>query len=440
MSCYRVAKCSKHWLKANPTDSCRQVIFKVSEATEAKVTMKVAIATIPKDSGTFTFYRNMRESLLCEGVELICVTVGKAEADLVVDKFLDDGCRVISPRKRNLKRQARDFVNWCITSDIDIVIGLNSIPVLSAIPHLPDDITVAARCANGFDLGYRVTLAGRERLKGIVALTPKLRDDLIAHYEVQPNLITLIPNGVNTAAFEAPHVGANIAHAPVKICFLGRLEHNQKGVMHIPAIIEQIERRGVPYQMSIAGQGIDEQRLRQGLKGQVADGTIEFVGRLDPRDIPGFLNRHDVFLFTSHFEGCPNALLEALAAGTVSVSSRILGTTDFIVQHGVSGFICDVDNPDSFAEAIDTLSNDRLMLRSMKIAARERAQNVFSIEACTKAYATFFKSVSAGYRGHTGSEKDWRDFKPDPNFPWTWRRFLSTRLKERVKRLSRRLK
>ena len=62
---------------------------------------------------------------------------------------------------------------------LDVVMGVNSEAILSALPHLPERIRVLSRCANGFDHGYKITLSGRERLSGIIALSPRLAQDLI---------------------------------------------------------------------------------------------------------------------------------------------------------------------------------------------------------------------------------------------------------------------
>ena len=47
---------------------------------------------------------------------------------------------------------------------------------------------------------------------------------------------------------------------------------------------------------------------------------VEFVGAIPPKEVPSFLAETDVFVFTSHFEGCPNALPEAIMVGCVPVS------------------------------------------------------------------------------------------------------------------------
>ena len=165
--------------------------------------VKVAFGSVPKDSGTFTFYRNIRPALAKRGISLYCVTVGAPQARLWEEAYVDDGCVLLAATSLNMKRQAQVFTKWCTDNDIDCVMAINSEGILSAIPHLPAHIRVLSRCANAFDHGYRITMSGRERLARIIALTPRLRDDLVADYGADPAKVVLIPNGIDAAKFEA---------------------------------------------------------------------------------------------------------------------------------------------------------------------------------------------------------------------------------------------
>jgi len=124
--------------------------------------IKVAFGSVPKDGGTFTFYRNIRPALKARGIELFCVTVGKPQSRLWEDAYVDDGCVRLAATSYSMKRQAQVFTDWCTDNDIDCVMAINSEGILSAIPHLPERVRVLSRCANAFDQGYRVTMSGAE--------------------------------------------------------------------------------------------------------------------------------------------------------------------------------------------------------------------------------------------------------------------------------------
>lgn len=132
----------------------------------------IAFGSVPKDGGTFTFYRNIRPALKDYGIDLRCVTVGSKEAGLWNPEYADEGCILLAKQETEVKKQARAFVDWCERTGVDIVMGINSFAILSALPHLPENIRVVSRCANAFDHGYKITMSGRNDLPGLLRPLP----------------------------------------------------------------------------------------------------------------------------------------------------------------------------------------------------------------------------------------------------------------------------
>jgi glycosyltransferase involved in cell wall biosynthesis len=382
-------------------------------------TIRVAIGSVPKDGGTFTFYRTVRPILREHGVEMFCVSLGRKEAGLGQQEFADDACVLLAWKTKRLKDQAHAFADWCEKAHIDIVIGINSAGILSALPYLPERIRVVARCANAFDHGYRITLSCKERLARIIALTPRLQRDLVGQYGADASKMRLIPNGIASAGFEDAAVSARGIAPSLRLGFLGRLEHRQKGVLFLPEIVAELEERRVPYELRIAGKGIHEARLRRELTRKVRRGAVVFVGALSPAAVPGFLAATDVFLFPSQFEGCPNALLEAMMAGCAPVCWRLEGITDFVVDHGATGLLAAFGDCAAFSDLICQLADNRNLLRRMAQKAAADARVRFTQERVGQDYATLFHEVM-GEPPPKWSPKPWSQFRPAPEFRPRW--------------------
>lgn len=395
-------------------------------------TIRVAFGSVPKDGGTFTFYRNLRLGLEAHGIDLRCVSLGRHDAQLWDSTYADEGCTQLVPHAVGLKVQAQAFVEWCAQERIDIAIGINSAAVLSAFPHLPEHVRVMARCANAFDHGYRITMSGRERMTRIVALSPRLRDDLVQSYGADPEKIRLIPNGIMRDPFEAAAVRKRGQGGHLELAFLGRLEHRQKGVMHLPDIVAALDARGVSYRLRIAGKGKHGSALRAALATSVNAGSVEFLGAIGPSKIPEFLAESDVFVFTSSFEGMPNALLEAMMAGVVPVCFNIPGITDFMIEHDNTGMLCMQGDVEGFADLIGVLDMDRGKLAMMHKAVAAEARKRFTTEIAAKRYELLFREVMAE-APPPWTPRRWSDFEPDPNFPQTWRRFIPPALKDKLR-------
>lgn len=393
--------------------------------------IKVAFGSVPKDGGTFTFYRNLRPALHQYGIDLYCVTVGRKEAGLVESTYVDDGCIVLAADTSNVKQQAQVFSDWCEQTGIDSVMAINSVAILSALPHLPEHIRVLSRCANGFDEGYRIALSGRDRLMAIVALTPRLQRDLIETYNADDRLIHLIPNGLNPAPFEcaATRVRALPESQPIQLGFMGRLEHKQKGVLYLPDIVRALKHYNVPFHFRIAGKGIHAPLLEKALKPYIDAGEVEMVGAISKNAIPQFLADTDIFLFTSHFEGCPNALLEAMMAGCAPVSMLIEGITDFLIDDGRTGLIAPSADCSAVAQHIARMANDRTLLRQIGVAAAAEARDRFTAKVAATSYAQLFQTIIQAPLPNF-SPLPWSQFSIDP----VYRKHLSSYLPDIIKR------
>ncbi len=404
--------------------------------TGIEVGIKVAFGSVPKDSGTFTFYRNLRPVLQKYGIELTCVTVGQREASLIEASYVDDGCVLLASESTNVKHQAQVFAQWCEQASVDIVMAINSVAILSALPYLPANIRVVSRCANGFEEGYQVTLSGRERLMKIIALTPRLKTDLVEKYAVDPDRICLIPNGVDPALFSAAASRQRSASSdqPIQLGFMGRLEHKQKGVLHLPKIVEALKQKDIPFQLKIAGKGVHRELLERELRPFIASGEVTMVGAIAQREIPDFLAATDVFLFTSHFEGCPNALLEAMMAGCVPIAFLIEGITDFLIEQGRTGFVVPKGDSEQVASHIAQLLADSALLPQLSAAVARAARERFTSEVAAGHYAECLAEVMRSPLPHF-DPLPWSQFKIDPTYQKRWTAHIPKPLKTIAKRV-----
>lgn len=380
--------------------------------------IRVAYGSIPKDCGTFTFYRNLRESLAPRGIELYCVTVGAREALYWNPAFADDHCVLLAADSRDDCAQARAFVEWAGQERIQLLMPINSTALLAALPHLPAEIQAVMRCANAYEHGYRITVLGQKHAAAIVATTPRHTVDLLGRYGADKSKLTMIPHGIDPGPYD--DLPPRQRQEALTLGYLGRLEHRQKGALYLPGIVRELERRGVPFHLKIAGVGEHGPALERLLSASVARGAVEFVGRLTPREVPRFFAGIDLFLFPSRFEGFGFSLVEAMMAGCVPVVSRIAGITDFIICEGFTGLLCEIGDEPGFAEAIAGLHLDRDKLEECSAATAIAARGRFRSARMASDYATLFQQLVASPVPKP-APLPWSQFRlPEPLRP-TWR-------------------
>ena len=111
--------------------------------------------------------------------------------------------------------------------------------------------------------------------------------------------------------------------------------------------------------------------------------NVHFVG--GRADVFSFLRQFRCFVMISHAQGCPNASLEAMAAGLPVIANDDGGTAEQI-EHGVNGFLVSGDDPAEMALRAEFLLRNPDVADSFGRAARELVQRNFSMKSMVAGY------------------------------------------------------
>jgi glycosyltransferase involved in cell wall biosynthesis len=86
------------------------------------------------------------------------------------------------------------------------------------------------------------------------------------------------------------------------------------------------------------------------------------------------MQNHDVLVLPSLFEGFGLVILEAMAQGTLVITTDHTAGPD-IVENETDGFIVPIRSAEAIAEKLELLARDRERVMSMKAAAKRKAQS-----------------------------------------------------------------
>ena len=109
-------------------------------------------------------------------------------------------------------------------------------------------------------------------------------------------------------------------------------------------------------------------------------------------DISSFYKGLGIYLNTSHHEGIPMSVLEAMSYGIPIIAPKVGGFTE-IIEDGVQGYLVDGRNPEDFAERCLTLSKDEHLRIKMGLAAREKIMKEFSVDHMAKKYHDLYFDI-----------------------------------------------
>jgi glycosyltransferase involved in cell wall biosynthesis len=120
--------------------------------------------------------------------------------------------------------------------------------------------------------------------------------------------------------------------------------------------------------------------------------SLLFLG--ERQDVPQLLAAMDVFVSTSHSEGMPNAVMEAMAAGLPCVVTDAGGCRELVVD-GHTGFVVPLCDEEALVDRILRLLENAAMRRQMGFSGRNRIE-AFDAIRMAKKYEKVYQQVLAG--------------------------------------------
>ena len=142
---------------------------------------------------------------------------------------------------------------------------------------------------------------------------------------------------------------------------------NHEVVIRALSVLKQLDKLN-HIEYVICGRGAYEADLRKLAEGLDVADHVHFLGYRN--DISEICNCADLFVFMSHQEGLPVALMEAMACGLPAVCSNIRGNTD-LIEDGVTGLLAN-NTPEEVAQSISKMKSDTALRNRVASAALQK--------------------------------------------------------------------
>lgn len=209
---------------------------------------------------------------------------------------------------------------------------------------------------------------------------------------VRPEQACVIVNGVEPLPpGTAPADPAALGLRPGAMVILaaGRLQP-QKRMSVLVSALAALPQPLAHAELLVAGGGPLLESLRQQAAGLGIAHRVHLLGTRD--DLPALMALADVFVLPSAWEGMPNAVMEAMAAGCPVVATSIDGTRDLIPEASY-GWLVAPDDVEQLAAALSEALGDRSEALRRAERARRRVIESFGVENMVEGYAHLFDAL-----------------------------------------------
>jgi glycosyltransferase involved in cell wall biosynthesis len=182
--------------------------------------------------------------------------------------------------------------------------------------------------------------------------------------------ISVIPNGVdfdryaNAAPADLTQFG--VPRGSRVLLFVGRLDP-QKGPLQLLEASAQLFPDHSDLHLVIVGDGPLGAELRSWTLARNLESRVHFAGRQE--NVAGLMRAADLFVLPSQWEGLPNVVLEAMAAGTPIVATAVEGIRE-LLEDGRLGVIVPQSGETGLADAIREALGQKEKLRQATSAAQ----------------------------------------------------------------------
>ena len=259
--------------------------------------------------------------------------------------------------------------------------------VAAAVTGFLDRLSVSVRC-------NPATIPWLNRL--LIPIAYRLADRVVAPSDgvrnalrktgLPPRKLLAIPNPL---ARRTDATTSTRSESPLRyILGVGRLGR-EKGFDRLLKAFSEVDRSDVD--LVILGDGTERSTLRAISQELGIASHLHLRGMVS--DVDAWYRRADCFVLTSHYEGSPNVVGEAMANGCPVVSFDCPYGAAELLEGGYSGILVPQDNIEGLSDAMQQLVSDRALRERLSKVERQRAETL-SVEKIAPRWLNEFGECS----------------------------------------------
>ena len=220
-------------------------------------------------------------------------------------------------------------------------------------------------------------------------------DHIVRDLGMPPERVHVIYNGIDVdrfrAAAEDPELAGLRGQGRRVVLNLGNLSpaKNQKMFLRVA---DRLRREHGDLAFVLCGQGPLREPLEAYARELGLAGACRFLGFR--QDVAPVLASASVVIQSSDWEGLPNAVMEAMAAGVPVVATAAGGTAE-LIEEGVNGLLVPIGDEDGLAARASAVLADEALARRLGEAAADTIRRKFSAAAMARQYEELFLRLLA---------------------------------------------
>jgi glycosyltransferase involved in cell wall biosynthesis len=216
---------------------------------------------------------------------------------------------------------------------------------------------------------------------------------------IKPRPVRVIMNPINLEMF----TGVDFSEIePFKLAFVGTIIE-KKGIRQLCKAMEHVVGKFPEARLFAYGRDWKDASGNSYLNKLMREipenlkGNIIFSGPVEQKDLPGIYSKAHCCIFPSHIETLGLVAPEAMAMGRAVIYTTI-GPGPEVVEHGVSGWLCNPHDPEDIASKIIDVFSDDSEMKKRALKGKAKVNEQFNIGQILSQNLEFYQMVKAGIK------------------------------------------
>lgn len=225
----------------------------------------------------------------------------------------------------------------------------------------------------------------------VVFLSTEYRDEVKKKLSLffSDKRTSVIPNGVDLDVYKPAET---IKSSTIQIGMQSRLSDNKDHPTLINAFAQLIKKETTnQLKLLIAGDGACRQQLERQVHDLGISNSVMFMGMLEEKDLPSFINSLDIYVHATFGETMSTAIMQVMACRKPIIASDVLGV-DNMIRDKENGLLVPVKNAGALTEAMQRLINDPELANKLADRAYDFARNNYSNKIMLERYNKIFSA------------------------------------------------
>ncbi len=162
-------------------------------------------------------------------------------------------------------------------------------------------------------------------------------------------------------------------------------------------LAKRLKQAGYKFKLSLIGNGELENKIRDMIKAENLEDCVQMLGSMKPEEVRRYMEKAEIFLFTSDFnEGWGAVLNESMNSACAVVASHAIGSVPFLINDGENGFMYKNGDVGDLYNNVDLLLNNSEKCKKMANNAYKTLTDTWNAKVAAQRFMNLSAYVLSG--------------------------------------------